>query len=87
MARYLLLALNGPTKGEGDEATYNRWYDEVHVPDLLDVAGIKSARRFKIIQSKGVRLALRRRLRDRDRRLGLDHGGDDHQAPPLRPHL
>ena len=54
MARYMLLALNGPTAGEGDEAAYNKWYDEVHVPDLKEVAGITSARRFKIIQAKGV---------------------------------
>jgi hypothetical protein len=49
MARYLLLALNGPT-GPDAETAYNRWYDEIHLPDLLDVPGVTSARRFKTIQ-------------------------------------
>jgi hypothetical protein len=51
MAKYILLAMNGPTTGEGDEETYNRWYDDVHVPDLLAVSGIISARRFKVLKS------------------------------------
>lgn len=50
MARYLLLALNGPTKGDGDEKTYNDWYNEVHIPDLKGVPGVKSARRYKVVQ-------------------------------------
>ena len=32
MARYLLLALNGPTNGEGDEDALNRWYETDHLP-------------------------------------------------------
>jgi hypothetical protein len=50
MAKYLLLALNGPTDGEGDEARYNRWYDEVHIPDLLALDGVTSARRYKVVR-------------------------------------
>ena len=50
MARYLLLALNGPTDGDGDEATYNDWYDRVHLPDLLALDGVSAARRFKRIR-------------------------------------
>ena len=52
MAKYLLVALNGPTKGEGDEAAYNDWYSNVHVPDLLQVAGVQWARRFKVLNCK-----------------------------------
>lgn len=48
MPRYLLIALNGPTSGEGDEAEYNRWYDDVHAADLMSVDGAMSVRRFKI---------------------------------------
>lgn len=48
MPRYLLIAINGPTSGEGDEAEYNRWYDEVHAADLMSVNGALSVRRFKI---------------------------------------
>ncbi len=49
MAKYLVLALNGPSEGQ-DEA-YNRWYDEVHLPELLAVPGIVKATRYKIVQS------------------------------------
>jgi hypothetical protein len=48
MPRYLLVAINGPTSGEGDDAEYNRWYDEVHAADLMKVDGAVSVRRFKI---------------------------------------
>jgi hypothetical protein len=50
MARYLLLALNGPTKGEGDEAALNRWYEEDHLPAFKTIKGIKTARRYKVLQ-------------------------------------
>jgi hypothetical protein len=50
MARYLLIALNGPTAGEGDEADYNRWYNDKHLPDLRSVSGNLSARRFKVVR-------------------------------------
>jgi hypothetical protein len=48
MPRYLLVAINGPTSGEGDDAEYNKWYDEVHAADLMKVSGAVSVRRFKI---------------------------------------
>lgn len=31
------------------EAEYNRWYDGVHLPDVLGVPGFKSAKRYDII--------------------------------------
>jgi hypothetical protein len=43
-----MLALNGPTAGEGDEATFNKWYDEVHLPDFKAIDAIKVARRYKV---------------------------------------
>jgi hypothetical protein len=49
MPRYLLIALNGPTGGNGDEAEYNRWYNEEHKPDLESVKGAISVRRFKTV--------------------------------------
>jgi hypothetical protein len=48
MPRFLLIAINGPTSGEGDEAEYNKWYDEVHAADLMSINGAVSVRRFKI---------------------------------------
>ncbi|HKT76521.1 MAG TPA: hypothetical protein VJQ78_07295 [Sphingobium sp.] len=50
MAKYMIIGLNGPVAGEGNEEAYNRWYDEVHIPDLKAVPGIVSARRFKTMQ-------------------------------------
>jgi hypothetical protein len=49
MAKYIMLALNGPT--EGQEEAYNDWYSDTHVPELLNIPGIVSARRFKTVQS------------------------------------
>jgi hypothetical protein len=46
--RYLLIAINGPTSGAGDDAEYNKWYDEVHAADLMSINGAVSVRRFKI---------------------------------------
>jgi hypothetical protein len=50
MARYLLLALNGPTDGEGDEAAYHRWYEDVHLRDFRTLPAVKSARRYKVLR-------------------------------------
>jgi hypothetical protein len=50
MAKYLLLALNGPTGGEGDEAAYHRWYDDVHLRDFRAIDGVKSARRYRVVR-------------------------------------
>lgn len=59
MPRYLLLALNGPTKGADDEDTYNRWYDETHVPDLKAIPGVISARRYKVLENGRLPEAIR----------------------------
>lgn len=50
MPRYMLFALNGPTEGKGDEAVYNDWYHSIHMPDLLALDGVISARRFKKVR-------------------------------------
>ncbi|GGA37066.1 DUF4286 family protein [Sphingomonas psychrolutea] len=54
MAKYMLFALNGPTEGAGDEATYNAWYHSVHMPDLLALDGVIAARRFKAVSSNRI---------------------------------
>ena len=33
---------------EGKEPEYNEWYDGQHIPDVLNVAGVVSAQRFRI---------------------------------------
>ena len=49
MPKFLLIALNGPTDGDGDDAEYNRWYDEVHAADLMSITGANSVRRFRVV--------------------------------------
>jgi len=36
------------------EADFNRWYDEEHLPERLEIAGYVSARRFKLEEGEGV---------------------------------
>lgn len=50
MARYLLLAMNGPTQGEGDEEAYHQWYKNEHIPSFLEMDEVVSARRFKTLR-------------------------------------
>jgi hypothetical protein len=49
MPRYLLIAVNSPTRGDDDEAEYNDWYNRTHKADLLSVDGSRSVRRFKVL--------------------------------------
>lgn len=44
-AREFLLVWNGPIAGQEQE--YGRWYDEVHLPDLLRIPGCMAAQRFR----------------------------------------
>lgn len=46
MAKYLFLAFTNPAQGQ--EGEFNRWYDEQHIPDVIDVPGFVSARRFRL---------------------------------------
>ena len=54
MAKFLLIALNGPTSGPGDEDEYNKWYNEVHAADLMSITGAKSVRRFRTVAQNRV---------------------------------
>jgi hypothetical protein len=47
MARYQYVILSRAVDGELEK--FERWYDEVHLADVLKVPGIISARRFRII--------------------------------------
>ena len=46
MAKHVLLVFSDPTEGKEDE--YNRWYDDVHLGEVLAVEGFVSAQRFKV---------------------------------------
>ncbi len=49
MAKYVLVAMNGPTP-DGSAKDMEKWYREVHIPDLLSVPEIKTARRFEVVR-------------------------------------
>src|SRR5689334_4600665 len=46
MEKHLFVVLTNAV--EGQEDTFNEWYTNVHVGDVLKVPGIVSARRFKL---------------------------------------
>lgn len=50
MARYKFLAFSTPV--DGADAEFNRWYDEEHLPDVLETPGFVSADRFRIVDAK-----------------------------------
>ncbi|MGC3979694.1 MAG: hypothetical protein QM808_00360 [Steroidobacteraceae bacterium] len=43
---YYAFVFNGPNPGQ--EAEYNRWYNEEHAPDVVSVPGFMTAQRFKL---------------------------------------
>jgi hypothetical protein len=45
VTKYSFIAMTVPVEGKDDE--FNAWYNDVHVPELLAVPGITSARRFR----------------------------------------
>lgn len=50
MARYIMMTFSNAVEGREDE--FNKWYDEVHIAELLSVPGILAAQRFE--QAPGV---------------------------------
>jgi hypothetical protein len=47
MARYQYVILSRSVEGEQEK--FERWYDEVHLADVLKVPGVVSARRFRVM--------------------------------------
>jgi hypothetical protein len=47
MARHLMIVQSNVTDGHC-EVDFNKWYDEVHVPELLALPGIVAAERFSL---------------------------------------
>ena len=43
----LFLVYSGPADA-GREAEYNRWYNDIHVPDMLRVPGIVACTRYRV---------------------------------------
>jgi hypothetical protein len=50
MAKYTFVVLTNPTSGKDTE--YNRWYNEQHIPDVLNVPGFVAAQRFRLADSE-----------------------------------
>jgi hypothetical protein len=46
MSKHVFVVFTNPV--DGKEATYNDWYDNRHLPDVLDVPGFVSAQRFRL---------------------------------------
>lgn len=47
MARHVFVVFTNPTT-DAQEAEYNSWYNDQHLPDVLNVPGFVSAQRFKL---------------------------------------
>jgi hypothetical protein len=45
-----MIVLSNPIEGEDDR--FNTWYDEVHVPEVLDVPGVIAAQRYDLAELK-----------------------------------
>jgi hypothetical protein len=54
MAKYLFLAL-GDCSEPSRESEMNKWYDEVHLPDVLSAPGVISATRYENTDPAGNR--------------------------------
>ena len=50
MAKYTFVVLTNPTSGK--EAEYNRWYNEQHIPDVLNIPGLVAAQRFRLADTQ-----------------------------------
>lgn len=46
VAENRFIVLSNPIEGEDDR--FNKWYDEVHVPEVLDVPGVVAAQRYDL---------------------------------------
>ena len=49
MPAYQMIVLTNAVPGREDE--FNRWYDEIHLADVLKVEGVRAARRFRAVDS------------------------------------
>jgi hypothetical protein len=48
MPRYKMLVRSHPIAGR--EADYNRWYQDVHLSDVVDIPGFVAAQRFRVAE-------------------------------------
>jgi hypothetical protein len=48
---HLFFAFTNPVEGQDEE--FNKWYDAVHVPEVLSIPGVVSAQRFEVDAPEG----------------------------------
>jgi hypothetical protein len=48
--KYTFVVLTNPTPGKDQE--FNRWYNEQHIPDVLNASGFVCAQRFKLAETQ-----------------------------------
>jgi hypothetical protein len=51
--RWIYMVFSNPAPGK--DAEFNRWYDEVHVPEVLAVDGMVSAQRLALFETESGR--------------------------------
>ena len=51
MAKFVFLVRTGPSSPERTDE-YNDWYDNVHLPDLLNVKGVVGASRYRVAKAQ-----------------------------------
>lgn len=85
MRKFTWIVLTNCEPGKDEE--FNRWYDEVHIPDLLDTPGIVGARRSTLADAQvmmdenGLRLCTSKDIDARHRYLSIyDIEADDPEA-------
>jgi hypothetical protein len=67
--QYTMIVSTGPAEGREDE--YNKWYDEVHLPEFVALPGVVSGRRFKVVaDGKPVYTAIYELTEDPDKVMG-----------------
>jgi len=50
MAAYIVMAMTNAAAGRED--AYNRWLDEVHIPEVLAVPGFESVQRYELTDAQ-----------------------------------
>lgn len=45
MAKYILVV--GTNATPGNDAEFNKWYDEVHIPEVCAIPGVTGAKRYE----------------------------------------
>lgn len=51
MPRGVLVVQSAPVDPDHDDE-FNRWYDDEHLPDILDIPGFVGARRFELTSQR-----------------------------------